>query len=62
MIIEIPDNTINNMVRENLIKTIAEAKQSHMTDVVNRFNGQDVRHEADWIKYMIVRHDETPKP
>lgn len=57
MIIEIPDYCINELVVNGLKKTVAEAKCSHMTDIVNRCEGRDRRHEADWVKYILIRED-----
>lgn len=57
MIIEIPDYCINKLVADGLKKTVAEARHSHMTDITNRCNGEDRHHEADWVKYIIIRED-----
>jgi len=44
--------SINPIVEVTLDKLITMAKQSHIADVVLRFNGKDHRVEADWIKYL----------
>lgn len=33
-------------------RTLQLSRNSHYTDVVLRVNGEDVRKEADWIKYL----------
>ena len=43
---------INEIVKNSLKDTINKAKQSHMVDVILRLNGQNLRMEADWVKYM----------
>lgn len=55
MIIEIPDDKINEIVKESISRIIDTAKMSHWANIQFRINGKDEFEEADWIKYMEIK-------
>ena len=54
MLLKLPDDSISDMCRKTLEEAIHFAKRSHFTDVWFRIGGEDVRMEADWIKYLEI--------
>ena len=54
MLLKLPDDSISDMCRKTLEEAIHFAKRSHVTDVWFRIGGEDVRMEADWIKYLEI--------
>lgn len=48
----IPLDRINDLQITSIRRLIARAKGAHMTDIDMRINGQNERHEADWLKHM----------
>jgi hypothetical protein len=45
---------LNSLLRASIPRTIDKAHRAHHTDVIHRLNGQDVREECDWIKYLEI--------
>ena len=54
MLLKLPDDSVNDQVRDGLRETIKLARNAHYTDVVVRIGGEDRRMEADWIKYLEI--------
>ena len=54
MQLSIDDQSINDLVREGLRKAIDLAQQAHYTDLIIRVNGEDLRVQADWLKYLRI--------
>lgn len=48
--------SINDLQLASLRKTIDRAGHAHHTDIAMRINGQDERHEADWLKHLQEVH------
>lgn len=44
---------LSGLAISGLRDTIIKARHSHIADVILRLNGQDVRLQADWIKYLV---------
>jgi len=57
VIIEIPDDKINELVKKSLLEQIQAAKISHFTKIKFRIGGEWIEDEADWIKYMEIKEE-----
>lgn len=53
-ILRVPKRCINDMVQRHMLENLKRAKQARSADIVLRINGEDVRVEADWLKYVEV--------
>lgn len=54
MLIEINDESINDLQRESIQKLVKHAKGAHYINVYIRKNGQDYHFEADWLWHSKV--------
>jgi beta-galactosidase/beta-glucuronidase len=43
---------INELVQESLKRQVALASSNSLTDIEIRVNGEWLRFEADWVKYL----------
>lgn len=59
MKLELDENSVNDIVISNMLKTLSIAKNSHHVDICIRINGNDEWFQADWIKYLSMK---TPPP
>ncbi len=47
------DDKLNDVQRASLRHAIQRAKGAHFTDIDMRRDGQNERHEADWLKHVV---------
>ncbi len=58
MLLRLPDDSINDLVRKTMKEAINFAKRAHYTNVSIRVGGEDVVMEADWIKYLEIEPEQ----
>lgn len=49
----LPANAINELQQASMEKMVGLCHASHHIDVIVRYEGQDKRFEADWIKHLV---------
>ena len=54
MRLHIDDRKINRLQRQSIAELVTRAKHAHITDVVMRINGKEVRVQADWLKHLTL--------
>lgn len=52
MLLEIPDEHLNDLMRGNLVKLVERLKHAHMVELRVRNNGTWQEFEADWLKHL----------
>lgn len=51
----LPADAINELQQDSIKELVEAAKRAHFCDVVLRIQGEDVRFEADWLKWLEPR-------
>jgi hypothetical protein len=55
----LPRDTINALQQESIRKLVTMCRGAHTIDVIVRYEGQDHRFQADWIKHLRVCQQEA---